>query len=183
MEISRWLTQEDFMRTLAAVGVFVCAAASTVAPAEAQRLEFGAGGGYAFGGGVEDPGPSLATLDASVAVWPLTRWGVAVRRVVGPGEDLRDPPIVSRDRTYLGQGDLRYWTVTTRFRRPIGSSLGLQLGLGLQKSGRFSTVWILDGQRRTAPTAFFDGAALGVTVESNLETTNVHPVLLAVVGF
>ena len=186
------------MTRLAVMGIVV-SAALTAAPVEAQRVEVGAGGGYAFGGGVEDPGPSLATLDACVAIWPLENWGVAVRRVSGPGEDLLDTPFVSADRTFLGQADLHYWTATARYRRPIGRSAGVQVGLGFQKSGQFSTVWMFNGQRRVAPDTFFGGAALellatrrvwrrfalhgGVTVESNLETTNVHPVLLAVVGF
>jgi hypothetical protein len=55
------------------------------------RVEFGGGAGYVFGGGAEDPGPSLPAFDAIVFVWPFERWGVGFRWVEGPGEDLHAP--------------------------------------------------------------------------------------------
>ena len=54
----------------------------------------------------ENPGPSLGTIDVAAVVWPWARWGVAVRLVKGPGEDLHEP-VVSGDRTFLGQADLQ----------------------------------------------------------------------------
>lgn len=187
------------MRTLVVFGVVALVVSLTPSPTLAQHVELGAGGGYVFGSGVENPGPSLPSLDGSVAVWPLSHWGVAYRRVSAPGEDLWDTPSQDGDRTYLGEGHLRYWAVTGRDRRLLGSSTGVQVGLGLQKGGQFSSVWILRGQRRVDPSIFFNGIAVeafvtrrlrrhltihaGATFDFNIETNNLQPVVLAVVGF
>ena len=187
------------MRTVMALGVVVLVAGSAPSPTLAQHVELGAGAGYVFGSGAEDPGPSLPSVDGSVAVWPFTHWGVAYRRVSAPGDDLWDTPVQSGDRVYLGQARLRYWTATARYRRPIGPSSGVQFGLGVQKGGEFSTIWTLRGQHRVDPDSFFSGMALeafvtrrvwrhlaihaGATFDFNVETNSLQPVVLAVMGF
>jgi hypothetical protein len=169
--------------------------------AQAQRVEVEAGGGYVFAGGAENPGPSLATVDVGVVVWPWTKWGVAVRLVEGPGEDLHEP-VISADRTFLGQADLHYWTVTVRRRIALTNARGVELGFGQLFGGRFSTVQQFhDPPRRvTGPHTFFPlGSALeafitqaagrhfavkgGLTFDFNVETTNLQPVVLAVIRF
>ncbi len=108
--------------------------------AGAQRLDVGAGVGYVMGGGAENPGPSLPTVDVVGVVWPSSRWGLALRWVEGPGEDLYDQPVASGDRTFLGYGRLRYQTVTLRHRRRLTDALSLELGAGLSVAGRFATI-------------------------------------------
>jgi hypothetical protein len=165
-----------------------------------SRIEFEGGGGYVFGGGTEDPGPSLPTLDAAFVVWPGERWGLAVRLVEGPGEDLH-APIESLDRTFLGSGHLRYWTVTARYRRPLHRDLGVEVGFGKVFGGEFATVQVFHNPpRRSATTdTFFGGLALeglvtrrlarhfavkaGLTYDFNVETANLQPVALGVIGF
>lgn len=163
-------------------------------------IEFEGGGGYVFGGGTEDPGPSLPSLDATIVVWPAPRWGVAVRLVKGPGEDLH-APIESLDRTFLGSGHLRYWTVTARHRRPLRHDVGVELGIGMVFGGEFATVQVFHNppRRSTAPDTFFSGLSLeglvtrafarhfavkaGLTYEFNVETANLQPVALGVIRF
>jgi hypothetical protein len=163
-------------------------------------VEFEGGGGYVFGGGTEDPGPSLPTLDATIVVWPASRWGLAVRLVEGPGEDLH-LPIESLDRTSLGSGHLRYWTVTARYRRPLQRDLGVEVGFGKVFGGEFATVQVFHNPPRRVSTAdtFFGGLSLealvgrglarhfamkaGLTYDFNFETANLQPVVLGVVGF
>src|SRR5262245_3129206 len=99
--------------------------------ASAQHAELEAGIGYVFGGGAEDPGPSLRSHSGAMFVRVTERWGVAVRIVDAPGEDLYDRPIVSRDRDWLGKGRLRYCTVTARRRIPLSSRSTVELGFGL----------------------------------------------------
>jgi hypothetical protein len=169
------------------------------AAAFAQQVELELGAGYVFGGGVEDPGPSLATVDAAVAVWPSERWGVAVRLVEGPGEDLHEP-IASGDRTFFGLADLHYWTVTARRRIPLSSARRIDVGFGGLFGGRFSSVEQLhDPPLRGGARTTFSGFALesfltqsvadhfavrgGATLDFSLETTNFQPVILAVLKF
>jgi hypothetical protein len=166
-------------------------------------VEVGAGGGYVAGGGAENPGPSLPSYDVVVAVWPFERWGVGVRWVEGPGEDLH-APIESFDRTFLGTGHLRYWTVTARHRRPLPRRLELEIGFGLLFDGEFATIVDLHNppgppRRLSEADTFFTGMSVdglvtrdlgrhfaikgGLTFDFNFETTNVQPVALAVVRF
>src|SRR5262245_49228492 len=103
-------------------------------------VEIEGGGGYVFGSGVEDPGPSLLTLDATIVVWVTGRWGVAVRRVAGPGEDLYGAPVEIPDRTFLGLGHLHYWAMTARHRRSLSSDLGVEIGFGMMFGDKFEDI-------------------------------------------
>lgn len=67
--------------------------------AQQPVVELEGGGGHVFGVGAGAPGPSVPTLDAAVVIWPAERWGVALRRVEGPGEDLYPIPKESLDHT------------------------------------------------------------------------------------
>ncbi len=176
-----------------------------VAPSVAAQspvVEIELGGGYIFGGGAENPGPSVPTIDAAIALWPTARWGLAARLVRGLGEDLHDAPAPSGDRTFLGQCCLEYYTVTARHRRHIPHDLGIEIGFGVLFGGAFGAVVMFHDppHRSAAQDTFFDiGYALemlvtralarriavkaGVTFEGNFETTNLQPVVLAVVRF
>jgi hypothetical protein len=175
-------------------------------PAVAQTrdvLELQLGGGYVVGGGAEDPGPSLPTHDVGIAVWLTEHWGVAARRVVGPGEDIRDSPIVGRDRIFAGKGNLKYSTVTARYRRFFLGEIELNIGFGLAMQGTFEGVQFLlrpgEPPRRITPETRFGGFALevllghkfsrhfgakgGFTEDFSFETSNFHPVGLGVISF
>lgn len=133
-------------------------------------------------------------------VWPWTGWGVATRLVEGPGEDLHEP-IVSGDRTFLGQGCLHYWTVTVRRRVALTGTDGLELGFGKTFGGRFATMQQFHDPPRRSSRAdnFFTGIALeafvtqatgrhfgvkaGLTFDFNVETTNLQPLALGVLRF
>jgi hypothetical protein len=179
----------------------VLASAACPYHAYAQRVEIELGGGYVVGGGVENPGPSLPTFDAGVVVWLWPRWGVALRVVEGPGEDLHEP-VVGFDRTFLGQADLHYWTVTVRHRIALTRHRGFELGFGQLFGGRFATVQEFHNPRqrvRTPDTFFPLGGALeafitqalgrhlavkaGLTFDFNIETTNFQPVAMGVIRF
>ena len=171
--------------------------------AYAQRqgvVEFEGGGGYVFGSGAEDPGPSLPTLDAAIVVWATERWGVAVGRVEGPGEDLY-APVESLDRTFLGVGHLHYWTITARHRRSISRDLGLEIGFGMMFDEKFGTIEMFRNSPRrvsvpngpayglslealvTHPVARHFAVKAGVTYDFEFETNHFQPVALAVVRF
>jgi hypothetical protein len=164
-------------------------------------VELEGGGGYVFGSGAEDPGPSLPTLDAAIVVWPTERWGVAVRRVEGPGDDLYATPVEIPDRTFLGVGHLHYWTVTARHRRSISRDLGLEIGAGMMFDEQFDTIEMFhDPPRRisglngptfglslealvTHPLARHFAVKAGVTYDFMFETNHFQPVALGVIGF
>lgn len=176
-------------------------AAGLAEPARAQVLDLGLGAGYVVGGGSENPGPSLPTFDVVSVIWPWSSWGLAFRWVEGPGEDLYDQPIASGDRTFLGFGHLRYFTVTARHRRRFSDTLGLELGAGMALQGQFATI-----QELPAPIGRLDDADIlfggfatealvtrrllgrlwlqaGATFDFNFETNNFQPVLFAVYRF
>ena len=69
---------------------------------------------------------SLPTYEIGAAFWLTERWGVAVRRVAAPGDDLRDPASRFDGATPIdaGAGNLRYATVTARYRRFLGHAHG-----------------------------------------------------------
>ncbi len=57
-------------------GARVAACVMLLAPAAASaqglpRVEVSAGAGYVFGGGVENPGPSLPAYNVGVTFWPF----------------------------------------------------------------------------------------------------------------
>jgi len=173
--------------------------AGFAAPAWAQTVEIELGGGYVVGGGAEDPGPSLPAFDVGVAFWATEHWGVAVRRVEAPGEDLHEPS-VGGDRTFLGSGHLAYWTVTARRRSSVTTRLGLELGFGLLLDGRFATIAMLhEPPRRLEMGTSFGGFSLealltrelwshlaikmGATFDSNFETTNLQPLVVGAIRF
>jgi hypothetical protein len=169
--------------------------------AGAQTFEGEFGAGYVFGGGTENPGPSLPAFDVGFVVWPTGRWGIAARLVEGPGEDLHEP-IASSDRTFLGAGHLHYWSVTAQHRWTVNQSFGVQTGFGLMFDGRFATVQEFHDPvlgRRAEPDTFFTGFSLeglvtrtlsrhlgikgGVTYDFNFETNNLQPVVLGTIQF
>src|SRR5436309_2253457 len=194
-----WIQRKNLVKKILALAVCSLGLAD-LGYAQQPVVELEGGGGYLFGGGAENPGPSLPSLDAAIVVWPSERWGVAVRQVEGPGEDLH-PPVESLDRTFLGVGYLRYWTITARHRRPISHDLGLEIGFGWLLDGEFATIEMFRNppRRSTAPDTFFYGFSLeafvthsfarhfavktGVTYDFNFETNNFQPVALAVVRF
>jgi len=162
-------------------------------------FEIEAGGGYVFGGGAEDPGPSLASFDVGTVFWPVAHWGVAFGLVRGPGEDHHDP-VEGYDRTFFGPENLAYWTITARYRRETRYSLVGEIGFGLMGGGRFSDLEYLHAQQRwihvktvfggfvletfwSRPITRHLGVKGGVTFDFNVETNNLQPVLLATVRF
>ena len=171
------------------------------AVADGQIFEIEMGGGYVVGSGSEEPGPSLPAFDAGVAFWPSAHWGVAVRRVEGPGEDLHEPRVFG-DRTFLGTGHLRYWTFTARHRRALTPSWGLETGFGVMAAGHFAEVWTfndapldrhasllasywgfsLEGFATRALSRHF-GIKAGVTYDFVVETNSLQPLVLGVVRF
>jgi hypothetical protein len=194
------------MRTLSFVILCMLTCSAPVRAQHAPTIDLEAGGGYVFGGGVENPGPSLATVDVGAALWWSEHWGLALRAVVGPGEDLlarNGLALGNGDRSwrFLGTGELRYLTVTFRRRRSLGGPWRLETGAGLMLLGQFATVQeIGDPPRRvSAPATFFSGLALealatrelsprfvvkaGVTYDFNVETNNLQPVILAALRF
>jgi len=168
---------------------------------EAQIFEIELGAGYVFGSGAENPGPSVPVFDAGVACWPSARWGIAVRVVDGPGEDLHEP-VVFMDRTFFGTGHLRYWTFTARHRRALQPTWGMEIGAGLMTNGRYASVWMFTDQaesRHAGGGSDFAGFSLeglatkafsrhfgikaGVTYDFNFETNNLQPVVLGTIRF
>jgi hypothetical protein len=168
--------------------------------AQGQILEVEIGGGYVVGSGSEDPGPSLPVFDAGVAFWPSARWGVAVRLVDGPGEDLHEP-VTLYDRTFLGTGHLRYWSVTARHRREVTPGWGVEIGFGLMTHGHFDDIWVFNDaplDRRMSRTGFpgfslegfatralsrHFGIKAGVTFDFVVETNSLQPVVLGTFRF
>jgi hypothetical protein len=132
-------------------------------------------------------------------VWP-SGWGIGVRVVDGPGEELHEP-VVFMERTFLGTGHLRYWTFTARHRRAVTPTWGLEMGFGLMTNGHFADVWTFNDaplDRRMSRTTFggfslegFATRALsrhfgikgGLTYDFNVETNNLQPLLLGTVRF
>jgi hypothetical protein len=195
------VVEEDSMnRILVLAGLFSIGFGDLGYAQNRATVEFEGGGGYVFGGGAEDPGPSLPTVDATIVVWPAERWGLAARLVEGPGEDLHTPR-EGLDRTSLGVGHLHYWTVTARHRRPLSRSLGVELGFGKLFGGEFATIQMFhDPPRRSSKAdTFFNGLSLealvthalarhfalkaGLTYDFNVETDNLQTVALGVIGF
>jgi hypothetical protein len=181
----------------------VCLVALTTRVAFAQKpdlFEFEGGGGYVFGSGAEDSGPSLPTVAAGIVVWPARHWGLAIRRVDGPGEDL-STPVESIDRTFLGSGHLHYLTLTARHRRAISHQLGLEVGFGVMLNETFGTIEFLRNPPRrlsvtNGPASGISLEALlthrlarhfsvkaGVTYDFEFETNHLQPLVVGVVGF
>jgi hypothetical protein len=182
------------MRVKAAV--LALAAVLIAGDVSGQTVEVEVGVGYVFGGGSEDPGPSLPAANFAAAVWPSARWGVSVRRVRSIGEDLLDPAVTSGDRTFLGQSHLEYWTVTARRRWSQAPNRSLEIGFGLLLDGRFESLQRLQGEDRVIGSeTVFGGFSLegfvtqplsrhlavkgGLTCEGNFETTNLQPIVMA----
>jgi hypothetical protein len=157
------------------------------------------GGGYIFGGGAENPGPSVASYDLGGVFWLTSRWGGAVRVVHGPGQDFHEP-ISSGDRTFFGPENVRYTIVTVRYRWPVRPRTFLEIGGGLMVRGRFTDQEQLHatGQVLHAASDFGGlsiealvsrhftralGVKAGITYDFNPETTNLQPVVLGTIGF
>lgn len=179
-----------------------CVALAEVAYAQRRNVvELEGGGGYVFGSGTEGSGPSLPTLDAAVVVWASEHWGVALRRVAGPGEDLVANPVQRGDRTFLGHGHVHYWTVTARHRRSVSRHLGLEVGGGMMLDDKYDIIEMfgdpprrLSGQIQssygfslealvTHSLARHFAVKAGVTYDFVVETNHLQPVALAVVRF
>ena len=190
------------MRKILVLTLYIVALAEVAYAQRQHVVELEGGGGHVFRASVGAPGPSLPTLDAAVVVWPTERWGVALRRVEGPGEDLYTTPKESRDRTFLGVGHLHYWTVTTRLRQSISRNLGFEIGFGLMFDEWFGHIEMFrDPPRRvsvpngpvsgefsvealvTHPLARHFAVKAGVTYDWPLEANHFQPVALAVVRF
>ena len=181
------------------VGPLVC----PVVAQSRDRLEVQAGGGYVWGGGTEDPGPSLSTYNVGAVFWLTDGWGIAGRHVRGPGEDLDDSPVTAARATFSGSENLRYTTVTARRRWSIAGVTELNLGFGLMLGGSFEDIVLLrdpgSAPLRLNPKTSFGGFALellvgrklsrhfgvkvGFTEDFNLETNNTQLVGLAVFSF
>lgn len=115
-----------------AAAVFVGTAPARSSAAQSpDRVEIQAGAGHVGGGGV-----SLPTYELGAAFWLTGRWGVAVRLVGAPGDDLRDPAGRYDDVRMVdaGAGNLRYVTVTARYRRFLNRGLEVNLGVGVGTS-------------------------------------------------
>ena len=172
--------------------------------AQQPVVELEGGGGHVFGVGAGAPGPSVPTLDAVVVVWATEHWGVALRRVEGPGEDLYTTPKESPDRTFLGVGNLHYWTLTARRRQSISGNLGFEIGFGMMfnKGVGFIEMFRDPPRRVSVPSGrgvgFGDysvealvthslarhfAVKAGVTFDAPLEANHFQPVALAVVRF
>lgn len=175
---------------------------SLSAPVLAQdrdTLELQFGGGYVWGGGSENPGPSLITYNVGVAVWLSDHWGIAARHVGGPGTDPWSEPAVHYNRTVIGLGNLRYTTVTARRRWLASDGMHLDIGIGFLFNGSYEDIERPKPRGRSQAGAFFGGASLevfvgrrlsrhfrvkgGFTEDFNIETANTQLLGLAVVGF
>lgn len=189
--------------TIVVLGVLLMAglvsAQGTSTAGRASVLDIEAGGGYLFGGGAENPGPSLPTYDLGVVVWPVTHWGFAVRFVRGPGHDFYEP-IVQSDRTFYGPERLSYNTFTVRYRGLIRPKTFIEAGVGVMANGQFSVQQFLYHTQTYIHTrTSFNGYAIealvshrftrhlgmkaGVTIDFNVETNNFQPLVLGTVGF
>jgi len=188
------------MRTILTLTLCSLALAEIASAQRQDVVELEGGGGHVFGSGTEDPGPSLPTVDAAVVVWVTEHWGVALRRVEGPGEDLYVNPVEIPDRRFLGVGHLRYWTVTARHRQPMFRAFGLEIGVGMMFAERFADIEMfrdprigriaaLNGPAHglslealvTHPLARHFEVKAGITDDFNVETNHFQPVALAVV--
>lgn len=150
---------------------FLLAAAMSMAltlahPCAAQsydRVEIQIGGGYVGGGGV-----SLPTYELGAAFWLTERWGVAVRRVGAPGDDLRDPAgrfdgALAVD---AGAGNLRYATVTARYRRFLDSGLEVNLGVGVGTNRSMERVeFLIESGRPPLPRRRTVSQRMGLALE------------------
>lgn len=186
--------------------ILVALAGTLICPVGAQhhdRFEFQVGGGYGWGGGGENPAPSLPAYDVGLAVWLSDHWGIAGRRTWAPGQDLYDPPRPGGDRIFAGKEKLQYWTVTARRRWFLARSTDLNIGFGLMLGGSFEYVEYLtvpgEPPRRIHPEAEFGGFSLellvghklsryigvkgGFTGDFNFETANTQLVGMLVFSF
>jgi hypothetical protein len=166
-------------------------------------FELEGGAGYAFAGGRGSPGPRLPTFDVASVVWLGDRWGIAIRFVEGPGEDLRQEPITDlHGTTFLGLGSLHYSTATARYRTSLSSFVGLELGVGLMFEQQIASIRMAgDPQRRvtepengprsgfstealvTLPIAHHFAIKAGGTYEFDFEGNHLQPVALAAIRF
>lgn len=163
-------------------------------------VEFGPG--FAVGGGLENPAPSLPTVSIGAGFWLAERWGVAVTRVRSYGEDLREPPVEITDRVFAGAEDLRYTRATGRYRREVGAAGDIVLGLGLVFGASFTDIDFLKtpaGLQRLRPKTTWRGFAveayfqrtilahfavrIGGTLDTGTETTVFQPVVLGAITF
>ena len=167
---------------------------SPVVAQDRNRLELQAGGGFVWGGGAEDPGPSLATYDVGFVLWD-DKWGVAARYVRGPGQDRAE---WANSDSYIGSGNLRYTTVTARRRWFLAGSTELNVGFGLMLGGSFEDL-DMRRSRVVATESVFSGFSFealvghrfsrhfgvkwGLTQDCNPETVNTQLVGLGVIGF
>jgi hypothetical protein len=78
----------DMKTAMFLTGLVIIGSATRV---RAQIVEIELGGGYVVGGGIENPGPTLPAFDVIGVVWPTDHWGLALRIVAAPGEDLHTP--------------------------------------------------------------------------------------------
>jgi hypothetical protein len=55
---------------------------------------------------------------------------------------------VGGDRFFLGSGELKYSTVTVRYRRPTPKSMHIEIGFGIMKGGEFADLMYLKALER-----------------------------------
>jgi hypothetical protein len=175
---------------------------SGVSGQSSSTIDVELGLGFAAGGGLENPAPSLPTLSLGAGFWLTERWGLAVAHVRSYGEDLSDPPVDSTDRVFAGAEELRYTRAVGRYRRDVGAAGDIVLGFGLVLGASFVDIVFLKtpiGLQRLRPTTkwggftvegYFQRAILGHlgvraggTLDTGTETTVFQPVVLGIVTF
>lgn len=94
---------------------------------EDAPFEIALGMGYLHGVGADVSRVATPAFNGGVAFWPHPSFGVAATVVYGPGGDRFDvtEPLASE-----GEGSVRLLAVTLRYRRPLGHSMHLNLGVG-----------------------------------------------------
>jgi hypothetical protein len=116
--------------------------------------------------------PAIPTVEIGMAGWPSRHWGVGVRLVRGPGEDVENP-VFGGDRTFLGAGHLWMWTVTNRYR--IGS-FELGAGAGFHRYDTIVLSHFIDPDRPDAAPrrSVYVGWDAGLTLEVYKRTLWPH---------
>ncbi len=117
---------------LLVVGFTMGPAAGPAAAQQRDRIEVQVGGGWVW----HYLAPRhLGSVEVGLALWVSDGWGIAVRRVVAPGDSLARPADRPSDNRWAGDGNVRYTTVTARYRRLLRGDLELNVGFGLLAQG------------------------------------------------
>jgi hypothetical protein len=164
-----------------------------------RGLDVEAGYGFAAGSGAENPAPSLGTITFGATVWLGERWGTGIMLVRSFGEDRFHESVEAGQPIVHLATDLRYTRIVARYRRPLAGQR-LVIGFGFVRHGSFAH-GIRDANtgRPPGPGTSWSGSTgeatwqhrlhrrlslrAGVTFDTNVETTVVQPLALAVVTF